>query len=89
MRASFLQNLEKKTGHLLLTEGRTFGNVTQPFIRLSGGEGLVIGQGRRGITLLHARLNQGGGVLYRWGCTLLVMVSKAKRAVGTNYEEVK
>ena len=55
---------------------------------LSGRKGFVSGHGRRGITLLHARLKRGGGILCRWQRTLLVAVAEAKRGVDTNCEEV-
>ena len=50
--------------------------------RLSGGEVLVRGRGRRGLTLYYARLGRGG-------CTLSVAEAEAKGEVVANSEEVK
>ena len=51
-------------------------------MRFSGGEGLFIGRGRRGINISYARPGQGGGR------TMSVAKAKVKREVGAKSEEV-
>ena len=51
--------------------------------RLIGGKGLIIGSGRRGLTIYYACPGWGGR------CTLLVAMMEAKREVAANSEEVK
>ena len=52
--------------------------------RLSGGEGLISGTGRNGLTIYYARLGRGG-----WRRNLLMAKAETKREVAANSEEIK